>query len=122
METSMDEIADHEGNGGAEAAGGHQGEGESKRPPEVRPDHGRCILHFDIDSFYAQAGAGRWENTLVARNVYSRYGMRNRQPSPIAMWCRTFIFRPVIMGDVQKRVHLHTCGGYILSVFWSKKG
>lgn len=23
-------------------------------PPDLRPDHSRCILHFDIDCFYAQ--------------------------------------------------------------------
>lgn len=82
----MDITADHEGYGGVhdhentaaesfatEAAGGHQSEGESKRPPEVRPDHGRCILHFDIDSFYAQAGGGRGRSTFVARNMNNRY-------------------------------------------------
>lgn len=26
----------------------------SASPPEVKPDHSRCIVHFDIDSFYAQ--------------------------------------------------------------------
>lgn len=25
-------------------------------PPQLKPDHSRCILHFDIDSFYAQVG------------------------------------------------------------------
>lgn len=27
-------------------------------PPELRRDHGRCIVHFDIDSFYAQVYLG----------------------------------------------------------------
>lgn len=29
--------------------------GTQEGPPEVIPDHRRCILHFDIDCFYAQA-------------------------------------------------------------------
>lgn len=28
--------------------------GDNAGPPELRQDHGRCIVHFDIDSFYAQ--------------------------------------------------------------------
>lgn len=35
-------------------AGGASG-GAQEGPPEVKPDHRRCILHFDIDCFYAQA-------------------------------------------------------------------
>lgn len=34
--------------------GGASG-GAEEGPPEVKPDHRRCILHFDIDCFYAQA-------------------------------------------------------------------
>ena len=34
--------------------GGASGETE-EGPPEVKPDHRRCIVHFDIDCFYAQA-------------------------------------------------------------------
>lgn len=30
-------------------------DGGSPGPPELKPDHSRCIIHFDIDSFYAQA-------------------------------------------------------------------
>lgn len=29
--------------------------GTEEEPPEVKSDHRRCILHFDIDCFYAQA-------------------------------------------------------------------
>lgn len=28
--------------------------GNTEPPPDLRPDHSRCILHFDIDCFYAQ--------------------------------------------------------------------
>lgn len=27
---------------------------EAEGPPELKPNHGRCIVHFDIDCFYAQ--------------------------------------------------------------------
>lgn len=30
--------------------------GRAEGPPELRRDHGRCVVHFDIDSFYAQVG------------------------------------------------------------------